>query len=309
MSSKTVVTPAQTGSIESESTNQCPECNGQIINGPNDSHCEDCGLIVEDEEIDYGPEWRSYSDGEEGRVRAGGTLTETLHDRGLFTKIGKGTDGYGSQIAGKKRQKLSRLRRRHGRARFQSKAERNLAHGFGEIRRIAGTLGLSEHIKEQSCSLFRTAQNEDLLKGRSIEGMAAASVYGACRCNGRSRTLTEIVEVARVDQSRVRRSYRKMNTELGLPAKPVCPSDFIPRLISELGTTNRVRQRAQELAETAEDEQITVGVGPTGFAAACVYKAGHEQGKIFTQQEVAEAINTTTVTLQEHKKALERMES
>jgi len=68
-----------------------------------------------------------------------------------------------------------------------------LAHGLSEVRRIVSRLELSESIRDQACQLFRSAQNEDLLRGRSIEAMAAASVYGACRCNGWPRTLDEIV--------------------------------------------------------------------------------------------------------------------
>jgi len=68
------------------------------------------------------------------------------------------------------------MRREQSRGRFQSKAERNLAHGLGEVRRIVSALELSEAIRDQACQLFRSAQNEDLLRGRSIEAIAAASV-------------------------------------------------------------------------------------------------------------------------------------
>jgi len=53
------------------------------------------------------------------------------------------------------------MRREQSRGRFQSKAERNLAHGLGEVRRIVSALELSEAIRDQACQLFRSAQNED----------------------------------------------------------------------------------------------------------------------------------------------------
>jgi len=110
----------------------------------------------------------------------------------------------------------------------QSKAERNLAHGLGEVRRIASVLELSGSVRDQACQLFRSAQTEDLLRGRSIEAIAAASIYGACRCNGHSRLLDDVVDAARVEQSRVANAYKTLNTELGLPTQPVRPSEFIP---------------------------------------------------------------------------------
>ena len=93
--------------------------------------------------------------------------------------------------------------------RFQSKAERNLGHGLGEVRRISSAVELSEPIHDQACRLFRSAQNEDCLRGRSIEAMVAASVYGAYRCNGRPRTLDAITESARVQQSQVTNAKKR----------------------------------------------------------------------------------------------------
>ena len=101
------------------------------------------------------------------------------------------------------------MRREQTRGRVQSKAERNPAHGLGDVRRISSALELSESIRNQAWQLFRSAQTEDLLRGRSIEAMAAASFYGACRCNGRPRTLDDVTESARVAQSRVTTPTRR----------------------------------------------------------------------------------------------------
>ncbi|TKX69288.1 transcription initiation factor IIB family protein [Halorubrum sp. SP9] len=87
--------------------------------------------------------------------------------------------------------------------------------------------------------MFRSAQNEDLLRGRSIEAIAAASVYGACRYNGRSRLVYDVSEMARVAESRVTNAYKTLNEELGLPAEPVSPSMFVPRLASDLSVRTK----------------------------------------------------------------------
>ncbi|WP_428838185.1 transcription initiation factor IIB, partial [Streptomyces virens] len=166
------------------------------------------------------------------------------------------------------------MRREQSRGRFQSKAQRNLAHGLGEVRRIVSALDLSESVRDQACQIFRSAQNENLLRGRSIEAIAAASVYGTCRCNGLSRLLGEVSKLARVTESRVINAYKTLNEALGLPAKPVSPSMFVPRLASDLECPDEIRQRARTLAEQAEERGLTTGVHPAGFAAACLYKAG-----------------------------------
>lgn len=287
------------------SANHCPECNGRITTNAVETVCEECGLVVDEQRIDHGPEWRAFD--EDKRERTGAPLTATRHDRGLSTEIGRGTDANGNTLSGRKRRQVARMRREQTRGRFQSKAERNLAHGLGEVRRIVSALELSETIRDQACQLFRSAQNDDLLPGRSIEAMATASVYGACRCNGLSQTLDDVTDPARVEQSRVTNAYKTLNTELGLPAKPMTPSEFVPRLASELDVPDQMRQRARSLAEDSESTGVTTGVRPSGFAAACLYKAGCEQDRLLTQSEVAEVANVSIVTVRTHRDALDEL--
>lgn len=292
--------------VQTESSaNQCPECDGRVTTNAVETVCEDCGLVIDEQRIDHGPEWRAYDD--EERERTGAPLTAARHDRGLSTEIGRGTDAKGNEISGQKRRQLARMRREQTRGRWRSKAERNLAHGLGEVRRLASALELSDSVRDQACQLFRSAQNEDLLRGRSIEAIATASVYGACRCNGLSRLVDDVSEMARVAESRVTNAYKTLNEELGLPAEPVSPSMFVPRLASDLECPDEIRQRARTLAEEAEERGVTTGVHPAGFAAACLYKAGQEQGKWVTQSDVAETGNVTPTTVRTHHETLEEL--
>ncbi|UPV75228.1 transcription initiation factor IIB family protein [Halorussus limi] len=307
MASSAIYETAFDEDVQDES-NQCPECDGRVTTNVAETVCEECGLVLEDERIDHGPEWRSFSDDEQNRERTGAPLTATRHDRGLSTKIGNNVEAASGQFAGRKRRRLARMRREHSRSRFRSKAEQILAHGLGEIRRLTSALGLSKALGEQACSLFRSAQNEDILRGRSVEAMAAASVYGACRCLGLSRTLDDVASVARVAQSRVRSSYQAMNVELGLPAKPVEPTAFVPRLASALDVTDSIRQRARTLARAAQEAEVTVGVQPSGFAAACLYKACHKHGWLVSQREVAEVADSSPPTIRTHRDALDELD-
>lgn len=293
--------------VQAESTNQCPECDGRVTTNVAETVCEECGLVVDDQQIDHGPEWRSFADDDQTR-RTSAPLTPTRHDRGLATEISRGSDANGNRISGQKRRRLVRMRREQRRGQFQSKAERILAHGFGEVRRLTSALDLSTSIREQACTLFRSAQNEDVLRGRSVEAMAAASVHGACRCTGLARTLADVATVARVDQSKVRNGYQTLNTELGLPAKPVTPSEFVPRLASELDVSDRIRQRARTLADAAVAAEITVGVQPLGFAGACLYKACQEEGLSVSQSQVATVADTSSMTIRTHRDALDELD-
>jgi len=293
--------------VSSNRTSACAECGGQVRTNSIETTCEDCGLIIDEQQIDYGPDWRNTTDKTDSEKRVGPPQTVTRHDRGLSTNIGRWVDGNGNQLSGSKRAHLSRIRREHNRGRFQSKAERNLAHGLGEVRRIASALELSASIRNQACQLFRSAQNEDLLRGRSIEAIATGSVYGACRCSGLGRTVDEIADVARVGEQRVRNAYRTLNKELGLPTQPIRPTGFVPGLASNLDVSDEVRNRAQRLAEHAESAEITTGVNPVGFAAACLYKAGIECDQWLKQSEVADAANVTSKTVRSHRHAIKKL--
>jgi len=72
-------------------------------------------------------------------------------------------------------------------------------------------------------------------EGRSIEAIAGANMYGACPFNGLSRLLDEVTAAARIKESRVTNRYKRLNEKLGLPARPVTPSMFVPRLASDRG--------------------------------------------------------------------------
>ena len=197
------------------------------------------------------------------------------------------------------------MRREQTRGHWRSKAERNLAHGLGEVRRLASTPGFSESIRDQACQLFRSAQSEDLLRGRSIEAIGAASVYGTCRCNQHPLLLEDVVDAARVESSCVTNAYRTLNRELELPTPPMRPTSFIPRLISELELDHDIQRRANELAAHAEETALTNGCQPTGVAAACVYLAAQEQGVLITQSTVASAAEVSVVTLRSRRDELQ----
>ncbi|MFB6192570.1 MAG: TFIIB-type zinc ribbon-containing protein, partial [Haloarculaceae archaeon] len=45
---------------EQEAERACPECGGSVVadSERGETVCEECGLVVEDDNIDRGPEWR-----------------------------------------------------------------------------------------------------------------------------------------------------------------------------------------------------------------------------------------------------------
>src|SRR6056297_2191188 len=100
-------------------SNQCPECDGRVTTNTVETVCEDCGLVIDEQRIDHGPEWRGFDVDE--RERTGAPLTAARHDRGLSTEIGRGTGAKGNELSGQKRRRLARMRREQTRGRWRSK--------------------------------------------------------------------------------------------------------------------------------------------------------------------------------------------
>jgi len=276
------------------STRSCPECDGRLTSDGDETVCGDCGLVVAEDRIDRGPEWRSFADDDTRKERTGAPLTRSRHDRGLTTEIGHGGD---LRLTGRKRRRVARMRREHGRARISSKSERNQVYAFTEIRRLVSALQLSGDIRDRACVLFESAQSEDLLRGRSLEGFASAAVYATCRTAAVSRTLDEILEVARASRGELKAAYDALNRDLGLPTGPIDPREYLPRFASRLDLPQAVETRAAELVERGHDENLVSGRDPSGFAAACLYTAARERGRSLTQKDAAEVADVTPVTL------------
>lgn len=272
----------------------CPECDGHLYTSDAETVCTDCGLVVDADRIDHGPEWRSFADDDTNPERTGAPRTRARHDRGLSTEIGQAT-----RATGRKRRRLARMRTHHNRAQIASKRERNQVYAFTEIRRLTGTLGLPESVRDQACSLFESAQEADLLRGRSLEGFAAATVYAAARAGNVARTTSEVSDIAKASPAEQRAAFDAMNRELGLPIGPIDPAEYLPRFASELDCPPAVERRARDLAGDAQEEGIAAGRDPSGVAAACLYTAARqvETACDCTQREAADVADVTPVTL------------
>lgn len=86
-----------------------------------------------------------------------------------------------------------------------------------------------------------------------MEAIAAACVYAACRCDGRPKTLGDVASVARVPESKLMNGYKTLNRELGLPAPPRRPAEFVSRLVSDLDLSHDVERHARRVLDEATE--------------------------------------------------------
>jgi len=286
---------------EEERVDVCPECGGKLRTDEEhgETICTECGLVVESDEIDHGPEWRAFDAKEKDeKSRVGAPTTKMMHDEGLSTNIGwQDKDAYGRQLSSRQRQKMQRLRTWNERFRTRDSKERNLKQALGEIDRMASALGLPDNVRETASVIYRRALEEDLLPGRSIEGVATACVYAAARQAGVPRSLDEITDVSRVEKNEVARTYRYVVRELSLEVKPADPESYVPRFASGLGLSDEAEHRARSLLKSAKDKGVHSGKSPVGLAAAAVYAASLLTNEKTTQAAVSDVADISEVTI------------
>jgi len=292
-----------------EEISQCPECGSTHISrdySRAELICENCGLVIDDDFADHGPEWRAFdSEQHEKKARVGAPMTYTIHDKGLSTEISwNNKDSYGKSIPTRNRAQLYRLRKWQRRTRIADSTERNLAFALSELDRMASGMGLPRNVRETAAMIYRKAVIKNLIRGRSIEGVSASALYAACRQCGVPRTLDEIADASRMSRKEIGRFYRFIARELGLKLVPTSPHDYISRFCSELKLSGDVQAKALEILKEASKKELTSGRGPTGIAAAALYIASVLCGERRTQREVADVAGVTEVTIRNRYKEL-----
>ncbi|MWG33928.1 transcription initiation factor IIB [Halomarina oriensis] len=302
------MTETEAESTEQESVRGCPECGGRLVDDSEhgETVCEDCGLVVEEDAVDRGPEWRAFDSAEkDSKSRVGAPTTNMMHDNGLSTNIGwQDKDAYGNSLSSRQRAKMQRLRTWNERFRTRDSKERNLKQALGEIDRMASALGLPENVRETASVIYRRALNEDLLPGRSIEGVATSALYAAARQAGTPRSLDEVTMVSRIDKMELTRTYRYIIRQLNLEIKPADPESYVPRFASDLDLSDEAERRARHLLQGAREAGLLSGKSPVGLAAAAIYAAALLTNEKATQSQVSDVASISEVTIRNRYKEL-----
>jgi len=288
---------------------KCPRCGStHLVSDPENGEmvCANCGLVVEEELIDRGPEWRAFTaDEKESRTRTGLGMSYTLYDKGLSTVFNGYRDAQGNRLKDETRIKMDRLRRYDNRSKFDETWRRNLSIAMAELDRVAAALHLPQSIKEQAALIYRRALKMDLIRGRSIDAFVAASIYAACRQSKVPRPLKEISKASTREHSEVARTYRLLIREMKLKMPVDDPMKFIPSIASKLNLRRDTEQYAIDILRRAKDRRGLTGKDPRGVAAAALYMACIDNNDKRIQKDVAEAAGTTEVTLRNRLRGLE----
>ncbi|WP_394357518.1 transcription initiation factor IIB [Methanobrevibacter sp.] len=287
---------------------RCPVCNSTDIREDTqraEVFCGKCSTVLDEFQIDQGPEWRAFDhEQRDRRARTGAPSTYAISDKGLATIIDwRNVDSNGRSLSENSAQ-LNRIRILNKRARIANARERNLALALSTLHRYSSKLGIPKTVREDSSWIYRNAAKKQLIRGRSIEGMVATSIYTSCRRCNIPRTLDEISEVSNVSKKQIGKNHRFLCRELGIKLKPTSPADYISRFGSKLGLSGETQAKAVEIINKANEKGLSSGRGPTGVAAAALYIAAVLLGERKTQSEIANVAGVTEVTIRNRYKEL-----
>jgi transcription initiation factor TFIIB len=289
----------------------CPECASKNLVHDYDSGetiCGDCGLVLYEQMLDKGPEWRAFTQQEKtSRSRVGMPTSYSIHDKGLSTTISQvDRDAFGRKLPLSTRLQMWRLRKWQIRSRVHSSIDRNLAQAMSELDRLSGKVNISPPIKEKAAVVYRKALDKGLVRGRSISAIAAASLYAACRKSGTSRTLREIAEASLVNKKDVARCYRLLLKELDFHMPIADPLTYVSKIAEKNGITGKTQGAAIQILREARQKRFAAGKDPMGMAAAALYIACLQNSEKITQKDIAEASGVTEVTVRNRYKALKK---
>jgi len=288
---------------------KCPECGSVNLVHNHDTGemvCGDCGLVLREQAMNKGPEWRAFTQQEKAtRSRVGMPTSYSVYDKGLSTTIGRvDRDAFGRNLPLSTRLQMWRLRKWQTRSRMHSSIDRNLAQSMTELDRLSDKTYIPRPVKEKAAVIYRKALNKNLVRGRSIVAIAAAALYAACRKSGTPRSLREISEASLVKKKDIARCYRLLLRELDIQMPVADPLTYISKIAEKTGISGKTQGLAIQILREAKKRRAAAGKDPMGLAAAALYIACLQNDEKKTQKDIAEAAGVTEVTVRNRYKSL-----
>ena len=288
---------------------KCPECtSGHLVEDYDRGEviCHSCGLVINENIMDRGPEWRAFTKEErDSRGRVGIPISYSMHDKGLSTVIDRiNRDAYGKQLPISTRLEMLRLRKWQIRTRVHSSIDRNLAQAMAELDRLTDNLHIPSPVKERAAIIYRKALDNGLVRGRSIAAIAAAALYAACRATQTPRTLKEVSSASSVKRKDVARCYRLLLRELDIRMPVEDPIRCVSKIASKVKIPIKTQRTSIKILREAKQRGVVSGKDPMGLAAAALYVACVIDNIKRTQKEIADVANVTEVTVRNRYKGL-----
>lgn len=296
-------------------THCCPECQASLVDDVQAGEiiCSGCGVVVEEQMADYGPETAGSNLEDKMRLaRATGQTTYSQHDLGIATDISIiNKDFSGKSLNSEVASQMNSLRKWQTRVRVSSARDRRRANILTKIGETCHGLSLSKNVLETASRIYRSLDERMDVKGKNVASMSAATVYVACKQCDVVRSLEEICRAicapsdVRAKTKLAARYYRTITMEMGPATAPVLTMDkYISKIANVTKTDVRVERLALEIAEKTKNSSIADGKAPNGIAAAYLYMSSILLDQNVLQRDVSSVAGVTEVTIRNRCKEI-----
>jgi transcription initiation factor TFIIB len=181
-------------------------------------------------------------------------------------------------------------------ASMRDATEANLLYVASEIERMGDELSLCDEVTEFGLQLYVQAVKSGY-RPSTIDRATATCLYFSARFRDAPVTIDDIADVSRRKAKNIYHESSTLSDAIGMQIEPDDPADYVEEFASELGWDEESIERAEDLCEIAKENHIHSGRSPSGIAAAVLYARSELDDLGYTQGEIGDVADTTTVTI------------
>ena len=270
--------------------------------------CISCGAVISDKIAETSPEWSVYGTNElNSRSRVGMPISLAIHDLGLSTVIGKNNKDFSGKIIvdASTRVVIERLRTWDYRTQTRSSKGQSRKYAFRQLNSLKEKLALPFPVLEKAAYIYRKAQQNDIIRGRTRTGAMAACVYIACRKAIIPRAFDEVAEISNIRRKEMWKAYRAIVSELDLKVPLIDPVRCLVKLANKMGVSEKVKRYGIDYMKQVIDSNISAGRDPMGLAATVLYISCQNFGNVDKSQKYfADTAGISDVTVRNRRQEL-----
>jgi transcription initiation factor TFIIB len=282
----------------------CPNCgDGQKVTDIESGEliCTKCGYVIHERVGDEEQDWSVLAREPASKLRTSPTSL-ARSGMGLSTIIGRPDRSAGSGLNAAMRSTFDRLRTWDFRIKGQD--ERSLRRAFVDLDRLRGMLRLSDAIVEKAAYIYRRAQEQGLVRGRTMRAVMGAAIYIVQREMGISGTLDDIIRATNTKEKDLARAYRILIRELDLKVPMVDPVKCVSRVANKANISERTKRKAMNMIYDVVNSGLAAGKDPMGLAASVLYVSCVNSGEVKSQAAIADAAGVSEVTLRKNQRLI-----
>ena len=282
----------------------CPNCgDGQKVTDIESGEliCTKCGYVIHERVGDEEQDWSVLAREPASKLRTSPTSL-ARSGMGLSTIIGRPDRSAGSGLNAAMRSTFDRLRTWD--FRIKGRDERSLKRAFVDLDRLRGMLRLSDAIVEKAAYIYRRAQEQGLVRGRTMRAVMGAAIYIVQREMGISGTLDDIIRATNTKEKDLARAYRILIRELDLKVPMVDPVKCVSRVANKANISERTKRKAMNMIYDVVNSGLAAGKDPMGLAASVLYVSCVNSGEVKSQAAIADAAGVSEVTLRKNQRLI-----